>query len=208
MKSRSLSGAIAFFACAALAVPLTAEAHHAMGASTPATAVEGLISGVAHPIIGFDHLVFVLAIGVACYYFGQKAGTILGFLGGAVTGTVLHLHKTTLAYPDVWIALTLVVLGFLFFRGERFLKSKAALALFALAGIAHGYAYGESIVGAEATPLYAYLAGYTLVQLALAFCGYAIARHVQIARPAVNTLKALGGGLSVAGAALLVLALS
>ena len=42
----------------------------------------------------------------------------------------------------------------------RTLGTPAWLALFALAGLFHGYAYGEAIVGAESTPLGAYLATY------------------------------------------------
>ena len=41
------------------------------------------------------------------------------------------------------------------------------LPIVAVAGIFHGYAYGESIVGAEPTALWAYLAGLALVQSAI-----------------------------------------
>ena len=42
------------------------------------------------------------------------------------------------------------------------------LGLFAIAGLFHGWAYGASIVGAEPTPLIAYLAGFSLIQYAIA----------------------------------------
>ena len=207
MKPRH-TAAITLSVCASLAIPLNASAHHAMGNTTPGNAWEGLISGLAHPVIGLDHLLFVLAVGAACYYFGQKAGTIVTFLAAAIAGTVLHLNKATLPYPDAWIAVSLLVLGILFLLNSRVLKSRLALALFALAGILHGYAYGESIVGAEATPLAAYLAGFTLVQFAIAFCGYAVARHIDRSRPSSPTVKAVGGGLTLAGVAFLFLALA
>ena len=35
-----------------------------MGGATPATFWQGLASGVGHPVIGLDHLVFLLAAGV------------------------------------------------------------------------------------------------------------------------------------------------
>jgi urease accessory protein len=41
------------------------------------------------------------------------------------------------------------------------------MALFVIAGLFHGYAYGESIYGAEPTPLAAYLAGLVAVQTVL-----------------------------------------
>ncbi|MET0472193.1 MAG: HupE/UreJ family protein, partial [Xanthobacteraceae bacterium] len=43
----------------------SASAHHVMGGRTPTTFVEGFLSGLGHPVIGPDHLAFLLAIGVA-----------------------------------------------------------------------------------------------------------------------------------------------
>jgi urease accessory protein len=40
-----------------------AFAHHVMGGRTPATFVEGVLSGLGHPVIGLDHLAAVVAIG-------------------------------------------------------------------------------------------------------------------------------------------------
>jgi hypothetical protein len=45
-----------------LATP--ASAHHAMGGATPSNLWEGLLSGLAHPVIGLDHLAFVIAAGL------------------------------------------------------------------------------------------------------------------------------------------------
>ncbi len=54
----------------------------------------------------------------------------------------------------------------------------------ATAGIFHGYAYGEAIVGAETTALNAYLLGFSLIQLiisAIAFyCGQLITKKAAI----------------------------
>jgi urease accessory protein len=36
-----------------------------MGGKTPSTFVDGILSGVGHPIIGPDHLAFVVALGIA-----------------------------------------------------------------------------------------------------------------------------------------------
>src|SRR5262249_57584778 len=47
-----------------------AFAHHMMGGRTPSTFMEGLLSGLGHPVIGLDHLAFLLAVGVAVGVFG------------------------------------------------------------------------------------------------------------------------------------------
>lgn len=186
-------------------LPALAHAHHAMDNALPATAMQGLLSGLAHPIVGIDHLLFVLAIGATCYYFGRRAGAVAAFLGAAVAGTVVHLYRATLPYPDAWVALTLVALGVLIWRAAPMLRSNAVTAFFALAGIAHGYAYGESIVGAEQTPLFAYLAGYTLAQVLVVLAGYGLARLADRKRSSPIGARAVGGALSVAGVAFLLL---
>jgi len=193
---------------AALASPFAAHAHHAMGNSTPANAFEGLLSGLAHPVIGIDHLLFVVAVGIACYYFGNRRASPAAFIAGTLAGTALHLQLTTLAYPDAWVAASLLVLGILLLVRSRFLQSKAAVAAFGLSGVAHGYAYGESIVGAESTPLFAYLAGFTIVQLVTVLAVYGLARYAARIRPSSQAVSACGGVLTVAGAAFLLLSVN
>jgi urease accessory protein len=190
------------------ALPVLAHAHHPSGGATPATALDGLLSGFGHPVIGLDHLLFVLAIGAACYYFGQRAGAVAAFLLAALGGTVLHLWKTTLTYPDAWVAVTLIGLGVLLINASPVLRSKTAIGLLALAGLAHGYAYGEAIVGAEPTPIFAYLIGLTAVQGAVVLAGYALARMADHRRPNLQTARVIGGTLSVAGLAFLAVSLS
>jgi urease accessory protein len=47
-----------------------------------------------------------------------------------------------------------------------------SLVLAVAAGFFHGYAYGEAVIGAEATPLAAYLVGLALVQSMLMMAVY------------------------------------
>jgi urease accessory protein len=48
-----------------VATASTASAHHLMGGKTPSTFTDGILSGVGHPIIGPDHLAFLVALGIA-----------------------------------------------------------------------------------------------------------------------------------------------
>lgn len=190
---------------AALAVPFSANAHHAMDSALPGTLLQGLLSGLAHPVIGLDHFLFVVAVGAACYYFGRRSATAALFVGGTLAGTGFHVYEATLAYPEVWVALSLIGMGLLFFAGRALSRGPAALAFFGLAGVAHGYAYGESIVGAETTPFIAYLAGFTLAQLAVILTAFAAARYFDRSKPVSRARAALGGIMSIAGVAFLAL---
>jgi urease accessory protein len=191
-----------------LTLPLPAAAHHPMGGATPDNFMQGLLSGFGHPIIGPDHLFFVIAVGVAVFYFGQRAVTIGAFLGGTLGGTLLHLGLPSVAYTEAIVAVSLVVLGVLFYLRCAYLRGPSATLLFGLSGIAHGYAYGEAIVGAETAPLLAYLAGLTLVQLAIAVGGFVVARYVAIRKPRIAFLSIAGGVLTVLGAGYLLSAVT
>lgn len=88
------------------------------------------------------------------------------FIAATVAGVVLHLYSVSLPAAEILVALSLLAAGVLLF--SRYTLPAFALPLFAIgAGVLHGYAYGESIIGAEATPLLAYLAGLGLVQYAI-----------------------------------------
>ena len=60
----------------------------------------------------------------------------------------------------------------------RSLPMPAAAAVFAAAGLFHGAAYGEAVIGAEPTPVIAYLIGLAAVQMAIALGAAAIVRTV------------------------------
>ncbi|MGH8666899.1 MAG: HupE/UreJ family protein [Burkholderiales bacterium] len=203
---RSHTPAILVAACAALQ-PVAAHAHHAMGNALPGNVFEGLLSGLAHPLIGLDHFVFVLAMGAACYYFGQRVLGIGAFLIAALAGTMLHVQQTTLPYAELWIAASLVTLGLAVLLAAPARGRILGPIFFALAGVVHGYAYGESIVGAEQTPLVAYLVGFTVIQCAIALAGFALARQADRMHRSTLALKTVGGIASVAGVAFLLMAL-
>jgi urease accessory protein len=192
---------------AALLLAPSAHAHHAMEYGTPATAVDGLLSGIAHPVIGFDHLLFVLALGAACYLFGQRRLSAAAFLTAAMGGTLVHVYGVGLIHFDVWVAASLLAFGLILIAARGVLRSPAAPVLFAAAGAVHGYAYGEAIVGAETTPLVAYLAGFTLVQMAIAAAGFALARYVAGVKPRALAFRSASVLLVVGGCGALVLAL-
>ncbi|MFS8038881.1 HupE/UreJ family protein [Xanthobacter sp. AM11] len=142
----------------------SAKAHHAMGGQLPATFAEGFISGLAHPVIGLDHLGFIVAAGLLAGVMGLSAWLPVAFVAASIAGVMLHVQLFNLPFAELVIALSVVAAGALLALGRE--KPVAGLwaGLFALAGVFHGYAYGESIVGAEPTQIAAYLAGLAVVQ--------------------------------------------
>jgi urease accessory protein len=145
---------------------LPASAHHVMGGRTPSTFMEGLLSGLGHPVIGPDHLAFLLAVGVIVGVGGLNLLLPAVFVVAMAIGVAVHVEGIGLPAAEIMVALSLLLAGFLIARG-RALPIAAWATLFAGAGFFHGYTFGESIFGAEASPLYAYLLGLVIIQTAI-----------------------------------------
>lgn len=144
-----------------------AMAHHAMGGKLPTEWWHGLLSGLAHPVIGLDHLMFVIAIGLVSIK--PMRGLLIPafFVIAALLGTGLHLQQFDLPLSESLIALSVIAIGLVLALGNH--ANLALLAgLAAIAGLFHGYAYGEAIVGAGVVPLVWYLVGFTIIQYAIA----------------------------------------
>jgi urease accessory protein len=150
-----------------LATAGTASAHHLMGGRTPSTFADGILSGVGHPIIGPDHLAFLVALGIAVGVSRLSLLTPILFLVAMACGVAAHVAALNIPAAELIVALSVLIAGVLIALDWR-IPASAWAAIFSVAGFFHGYAYGESIYGAEAAPLAAYLVGLVAVQALIA----------------------------------------
>jgi len=193
------------FAIAFVAVGLShasAFAHHLMGGRTPATFTEGMLSGLGHPVIGLDHFAAVIAVGCLAAAHRSASALVFAFVAAMMAGVALHLHGATVPGAEILVALTVLMLG-VFMVSRRHMPVGSALVLFAAVGIIHGYALGESIYGAEQTPLYAYLFGLAIIQGAIALAAAYLARSLVLGSSVVTPLRLMGAGIVGIGLAVL-----
>lgn len=172
ISENHLRGTLAIATGLLLIVSSPAFAHHPMGGMTPQTFSQGMLSGLGHPIIGLDHFAFLVVAMLLTWALKGSARFLvpLAFIGATIAGTVLHLGAANIPMSETLVALT-VVIGAVLALTRRYPGAFALSAIFAVSGILHGYAYGESIVGAETAPLLAYLAGFAAIQYALIIGG-------------------------------------
>lgn len=170
-----LSGAL-FVSLVSLTLAKPALAHHPFGGTAPRSIYEGLLSGIGHPVIGFDHLAFVIAAGLlaAVVIGGWRIPT--AFVAATLVGTGLHLAEFDLPVIETVISISVLLFGALAVMRDH-LNPAVVMLLAALAGIFHGYAYGEAVVGAEPTPLIAYLIGFAAVQSAITYTAYLLSKR-------------------------------
>jgi urease accessory protein len=179
-----------------------AFAHHLMGGRTPATFTEGLLSGLGHPVIGLDHFAAVVAVGCLAAAHRVAPALAIGFVLAMMAGVALHLHGATVPGAEILVALSVIFLGVFMLR-NRDVTAVTAFLVFAVVGLIHGYAFGESIYGAEPTPLYAYLLGLVIIQSAIALAAVQIARAVVRRPAAMSPLRLVGAGIAGIGLAVL-----
>ena len=188
----------ALAAAALVALPGLASAHHFMGEGLPQTFTQGLLSGLGHPVIGLDHAAFIITAGFLLALVEGGIWGVLALIAGSLAGAALHLAGVGLPGGEIGVALSVILIGGLLMGRRRIGLSWLAGGL-ALAGVLHGHAYAESIFGAEAGPLAAYLAGFSLIQLGIAVAALLIHRRLIATREAWSRRIASGLG-ATAGA--------
>ena len=144
-------------------------AHHVMGGELPVTFLSGFLSGLGHPIIGIDHLAFILGMGLVSSLHRNPYFLPVAFLTGTLCGIFMKLTLIEFHMIEFSVACSVILLGALVLRGKH-LRVANIICMFAAAGVLHGYAYGDSIVGSETTPLTAYLMGLLVVQYTVSIC--------------------------------------
>jgi urease accessory protein len=114
-----------------------------------------------------------------------------------VLGAALHLRGFDLPFAEGWVSFGVVAIGAAA-AVRPTLPLVGATLVFVVAGLMHGYALGEAVIGAEATPLAAYLVGLIAVQATL-ISGIAILARPLWARPSGLAGPRLGPRLAGAG---------
>lgn len=182
----------------ALAAPLV-HAHHPMDGKTPETFMQGLLSGFGHPVIGIDHFAFLVVTALLAAMLVGRARYLvpIAFVGATVAGTVYHLGAADLPLTETVIALS-VLFGGLAVLLKRSVSAVVLAVMVGAAGVYHGYAYGESIIGAETTPLLAYLLGFSLIQYGVIVTGIKLMDWIAARSESAQRLALRVGGVATA----------
>jgi urease accessory protein len=147
-----------------------ASAHHLMDLTGLApTPLNGLLSGLAHPLIGPDHLVFLLALSLVGLR--HRGLWMIGVLAVGLAGSALGLLLPGLPGAEVLVALSLVLLA-LVLQGR--LPRLLLLPAFAL----HGYVLSASVLAWSPFPLTTYLLGLLVSQSLLLLIALTVLRRL------------------------------
>ncbi len=181
----SLAGAVG--AALLAAGPVAAHTGH------PA---DGLVDGVVHPLLGPDHLLAMLAVGVVAALVADRRRAWLlpaAFVVGMIAGGSVGIAGVTFPGIELAVAASVVLLG-LAVTGAVDTAQRWLPGVVVLFGAAHGLAHGGELP-AGATPL-AYVGGFVLATVALhglGAVGGAQLRNRATVRAAAGTAVAAAG---------------
>ena len=158
-----------FFTALAIALaisilPTTVYAHE--GGEMP---LGGFLSGLVHPVLGYDHLLAMLSVGILSAQIGGRAiWTVPAtFVGVMALGGALGLIDIGITITELGIALSLVILGAVI-ASERSLPVILAMIGVGFFAIFHGYAHGTEMPQTAEPVAYAFgfLTGTALIHIA------------------------------------------
>lgn len=172
-----------------------ALAHTGIGAHG-----SGFGAGFLHPLMGLDHMLAMLGIGLWAAQLGKRATWMvpMAFVAVMVGGAVLALSGATLPMVEFGIAGSVLVIGALVALGAR-MPVGLAMTIAGAFALFHGFAHGTELLG-FAHPA-AYGAGFVAATALLHAAGVGIAylvrgRAVKLPfRIAGAAMAAVGGGL-------------
>src|SRR5436853_6716969 len=94
----------ALLAAAFFLIAAPASAHHVMGGKLPSTWIEGLLSGLGHPLIGPEHLGFLLAVAVVVGACGLSLALPAVFVAAMAAGVTLHVIGFAFPAAELMVA--------------------------------------------------------------------------------------------------------
>jgi urease accessory protein len=146
--------------------------------SLHAPVVRAALDGLLHPVLGLHHLAFILMVGLLAAPFARHGLLCASFVIATLVGCLLHLAAVPLPWIEGVIAASVILIGALVGRGRK-LPAWLVAGLFLAAGLFHGFAYGESMVGAERAAVGAYLVAVSCSQLLIAQLVGLLARRIR-----------------------------
>lgn len=158
-----------------------------------------LAAGLTHPMLGADHLLAMLSVGLWAAVLGGRALLAMPatFVGAMIAGFGLAMAGVGLPFVEPAILASVVALGVLVALAVR-LPLGAGLSVVAAFALFHGQAHGAEIGGATAA---GYVTGFAVSTALLHAAGIGLGLGLARLGRAWTT-RGAGGAVALAGAAL------
>ncbi len=158
----------------------------------------GFLAGLEHPVLGFDHFLAMVSVGIWSAQIGGRAiwfvpATFVGFM---IIGGIIGMSGIDIPLIEVGIAMSVFLLG-IAVASEDFINVKVGLAFVAFFGSCHGYAHGVEMPMVKNASLYAL--GFVLGTSLIHILGVFIGLFSQKTEKSAQFLRYVGAGIAGIG---------
>ena len=161
-------------------------------------------SGLSHPVLGFDHLLAMISVGILSAQMGGSAiWTVpMTFVNVMLIGGMLGIKRIALLSVELGIAFSVLALG-VALAAERKLSPILAMIFVGCFAIFHGHAHGTEMSSMAEPVLYAcgFVTGTTVIHIA----GVLIGVFSTKTSHGVQLLRYAGAGIAGIGFHLLIM---
>ena len=158
----------------------------------------GFLAGLFHPVLGIDHLLAMLSVGILSAQIGGRAiwQVPAAFVAIMIVGGVLGMQEIGIPMVETGIALSVVVLG-LALSADRLVPVWLAIASVGVFGTFHGHAHGTEMPLIADPWIYAlgFVLGTSIIHIAGVFIGFGFKRL----QKGPGLLRATGLGIAGVG---------
>ena len=162
----------------------------------------GIFAGLLHPMLGIDHLLAMVTVGLLSAQMGGRAIWTVPttFVSVMALGGILGISGIPLPFVEYGIALSVVVLG-VALLARRKVPIALAMVFVGLFALFHGHAHGTELPELSETALdvFAYVFGFLVATASLHLVG-ALTGQMAINTPrGANVLRFSGAIIATAG---------
>lgn len=164
----------------------------------------GFISGLSHPVLGFDHLLAMLSVGILSAQMGGRSIWLvpLTFVAVMLIGGILGINDVPLLSVETGIAISVLALG-VAITTEKKLAPVLAMAFVGFFAVFHGYAHGAEMPYL-AEPAY-YALGFVVGTAGIHIAGVLVGITARMYTDGEQLLRYLGAGISGIGFHLMIM---
>jgi len=178
-------------------LPAVAYAHVGHGGGT------GFMAGLSHPVLGFDHFLAMVSVGILSAQMGGKAIWTVptAFIGVMLLGGMLGIYGVPLFSVELGIAFSVLALG-VALAAEKKLPWLFAMLFVGFFALFHGHAHGTEMPSIAQPALYAL--GFVLGTAGIHISGVLMGIFAQQTVRGAELLRFVGAGIAGIGFHLLV----
>jgi urease accessory protein len=162
----------------------------------------GFLSGLFHPVLGFDHFLAMLSVGILSAQMGGRAiwKVPLTFVLAMVLGALIGIKSIKIPAVEFGIALSVLILGITLAMEKKLIPIWAMICV-AFFAIFHGHAHG-TLISRIVKPI-VYAVGFILGTAGIHVLGVLIGVISSRTAKGVEFLRFVGAGISGIGAYIL-----